>query len=296
MSGPDSIVSLKDFTEHKKIGLKLKTMKKFSNKDYYKPEIRNEIVKKLEIDSKDYWKKFRDDIFNHLKKYSYVVITGLPFDENDRLSIGLASFIGEPVIQNNKNGGIIRTVKPLEGRNNYENFPHTDSVYWPKPNDLVTLQCVEEDQMGGGKSRIVPLETLLEKLKSEDTSLISKLFNHKYPFPLDPKYGKTGMYWKTILTKSKYNGKNYNYVRFGRLYIERSIKNYKINILNTNIDTLLTFEEIAKKIGKKSQFLLKKGEWLIFDNKRALHSKTSTSSGTNRILKKMKLNMGRKNL
>jgi len=49
MMSPDSIVSVKDFTEHKKIGLKLKTMKKFSNQDYYRPEIRNEIVKNFSL-------------------------------------------------------------------------------------------------------------------------------------------------------------------------------------------------------------------------------------------------------
>ena len=56
---------------------------------------------------------------------------------------------------------------------------------------------------------------------------------------------------------------------------------------------MLIFEQIADKLGEQTQFLFKKGDWLIFDNKKIFHSKTKTSPDTVRMLKKMKLNIDR---
>ena len=52
-------------------------------------------------------------------------------------------------------------------------------------------------------------------------------------------------------------------------------------------------ENVATRLGEKTQFPFKKNDWLVFDNKVVFHSKTESSPNSVRMLKKMKLNIDR---
>jgi len=281
---------------NEKIIENLNTIQNLPDMEFNHIQVQKFLKKKLELENK-YWKQFRNNIFLHIKRNSFVVIKGLPFDSNNILSIGLSSMLGIPVLQNNRDSGMVRKIKPREGYNHIENFPHTDSVYWPEPNDLTTTECVRRDQNGLGSSRIVPIELVLEKLKEENLLRIVKEFTgKKVPFTLDPRFGKSGMHMQHILTRSRHSGRYHFQIRFDRMLIEECIRDFHINLQKATLEAIFTFEEIVSKLGKQNEFLLEEGDWLLIDNKCALHNKSPTSPKSTRLFKRIKINIDRERL
>jgi len=251
------------------------------------------IIKILNLNN-DYWKKFIAEIFSKILKDSYVIIKGLPFDDNNFLFIAFACTLGNLVRHNSRVPEIVRILNPRLGYNPFENFPHTDSSHWPNPNDLTLLQGIRADQNGKGISRIVSVGTLIDELKNNgQQDLIKKLSETKIPFLLDPDFGNAGMQMHYVLTNQQYASKENYHIRFCRNDTKVCFEKFSISEADKITNRLLEVENIIINIGRKTQFLVREGELLIFDNKTSLHSKTETSENSVRELKKIKLNIQR---
>jgi len=285
------IIHFEDANKIEKIENSLQEMQEFSGEEFFIPSTRNYIIKKLGLEE-EYWQNFRNSIWKNLKNFGYVIIKGIPFDENNRLHVGLASIIGTPLIHNKKVKEMVREITPRTGSIPLENYPHTDSPHFPVPNDLITLQCGREDQEREVYSRIVHIDAVLEDLK-DSHDLIKKLRNTKYPFLLSPDFGDVGTQLQPILTQEKHAGEIFDHVRFCRADTITCVKEHNVKMKQSDMEDLEIFENVATKIGEKTQFQFKKDEWLVFDNKVAFHSKTETSPNSVRMLKKMKLNIDR---
>ena len=273
-----------------KIEDNLGNIREFNQEEFFDPTIRNYLIKKLELQD-NYWTQFRNSVWNYLKENGFVVVKNLPFDKNNRLSVGLASTIGTPIRHNSKVPETVREITPRSDPMPLENLPHTDSPHFPQPNDLITLQCAREDQKIKVYSRIVPIWLVLNELKHDEKNIVIKFSDKKYPFILTPDFGDAGYHMQPILTKEVYAGKTHDHVRFCRSDTIDCVKNFNVHI--DDMDDLIYFESIATKIGEANQFLFKEGDFVIFDNKRNFHSKTKTSENTVRVLKKMKLKIDR---
>jgi len=290
MSSPP-ILYFDDVNMKEKIQNSLKEMKEFEGEEFFVPSTRDHIIKKLGLDEK-YWQNLRDSIWKNLKNFGYVVVRGIPFDENNRLYVGIASIIGTPLIHNKKVKEAVREIHPRTGQMPLENYPHTDSPHFPVPNDVITLQCGIEDQRRDVFSRIVPINSVLEELK-DSPDLIKRLRDKKYPFILSPDFGDAGTQMQFVLTQERYANKIFDHVRFCRADTIDCVQKLKVEMDDVNMKDLEEFENVATKIGEKTQFPFKKDDWLVFDNKVIFHSKTETSPKTVRMLKKMKLKMDR---
>lgn len=274
------------------ISYELNQLKNFTDREFINNENRNYLIKKLNLDS-PFWVDIRKKIFSQLNEKYFVVVRNLPFDDNNRFLVALMSFIGQPVVQfNHKIETIVRIVTPRNGVQYNEAYPHTDSVYWPEPNDIVGLHCDTEDQNKGGKSRIVSFDAVIDELK-ESPKLITQLNEKKYPFSLDPRFGDSGYHLQHILTQKNIGGKSSYEGRFLLYDTMTTNEKFKIGILKSELENLATFEKIATKLGKTEEFLVKKGELLLFDNKKALHSRSPTSQNSIRFLKHIKFNIDR---
>ena len=167
----------------------------------------------------------------------------------------------------------------------------------PNPTDMSALQCISEDQKGGGKSRIVSVDAIISRLKEMGHyDIVKRLREYKYPFSLDPRFGDSGMHIQHVLTREKYDGKNYHFIRFLKTDIENTAKKFKIKLPKTALEALNEVKNSATKIGKKEEFLVRKGDLLLFDNRRALHSRSHVDPKSKRKLKRIKLNLDRKTL
>jgi len=290
MSSPP-VLYFDDVQIKEKIENSLKEMHEFQGEEFFVPSIRDHIIKKLGLDEK-YWQNLRDSIWKNLKNFGYVVVRGIPFDENNRLYVGIASIIGTPLIHNKKVKEAVREIHPRTGQMPLESFPHTDSPHFPLPNDVITLQCGIEDQERDVFSRIVHINSVLEELK-DSPDLIKRLRDKKYPFILSPDFGDAGTQMQPVLTQERYANKIFDHVRFCRADTIDCVQKLKVEMDDKDMKDLGEFENVVTKIGEKTQFPFKKDEWLVFDNKVNFHSRTETSPNTLRMLKKMKLNIDR---
>lgn len=269
----------------------LQTMQEFTGEELFTASTGEYITKKLGL-QEEYWKNFRDSIWSNLKNFGYVVVRGIPFDDNNRLYFGISTLIGTPIIHNKKVKQAVREITPRAGAMPLENYPHTDSPHFPVPNDIITLQCGIEDQSMDVFSRIVHINSVLDELH-DSPALINRLSSKKYPFLLSPDCNNGPTQMQSVLTQEEYGGTTTNHVRFCRADTIDCVKKYNVNMDENDMKDLEELESIATRIGEKTQFPFKKDEWLVFDNKVTFHSKTETSPNTVRMLKKMKLNMNR---
>jgi len=290
MSNPP-ILYLDSPNRIEKIENSLKEMQEFSGEEFFLPSTRDYIIKKLGLEE-EYWQNLRDSIWKNLKNFGCVVVKGVPFDENNRLHVGIASIIGTPIRHNKKVKEAVREITPRSGSMPIENYPHTDSPHWPIPNDIITLQCGREDQDRDVFSRIVHINSVLKELK-DSPDFIKKLRTKKYPFLLSLDFANGSTQMQPILTQEKYAGKIFDHVRFCKVDTIDSVKIHHVKMEEGDMEDLEEFENVAAKLGEKTQFLFKKDDWLVFDNKVMFHSKTDTSPNTVRMLKKMKLNIDR---
>jgi len=163
-------IIVEDQSKISQIKNKLKIMKRFSDKDYYDYIVRQNLVRKLELNDY-YWQRLTREIFTKIKDYSFVIVKGLPFDDNDRFSIGISSIIGMPIEPYaTADTHMVRKQTPGEVVYDQDIYPHTDGAHWPHPNDFTALQCVQVDQLAGGHSRITPIDLVMEKIKEEGYS------------------------------------------------------------------------------------------------------------------------------
>jgi len=290
MSSPP-VLYFDDVQIKEKIENSLKEMREFQGEEFFDPSIRNHIIKKLGLEEK-YWQNLRDSIWKNLKNFGCVVVRGIPFDENNRLYVGIASIIGTPLIHNKKVKETVREIHPRTGQFPLENYPHTDSPHFPIPNDVITLQCGIEDQERDVFSRIVHVNSVLEELR-DSPDLIKRSRDTKYPFILSPDFGDAGTQMQPVLTQERYANKIFDHVRFCRADTIDCVQKLEVEMDDKDMKDLEEFENVVTKIGEKTQFPFKKDEWLVFDNKVNFHSRTETSPNTLRMLKKMKLNIDR---
>jgi hypothetical protein len=110
---------------------------------------------------------------------------------------------------------------------------------------------------------------------------------------LDRDFGNEGKHFKPIFSEGKYNGNTHTELRFCRKDNTDCIEKLDQKIDEQTMQDIVTFEKTAEEIGEKTQFMVDEGDLLIFDNKRTLHSKTTASSNSDRLLKKIKLNIDR---
>lgn len=275
---------------------KLQSLEEFSDRDYYLPSIRSIIKKKLELTS-PFWKNLKKSIFANIRKNGFVIVKGMPFDENDRLLIGFCSILGTPTEPYKRpNTHMVMSLYPGIVKDSVDETPHTDGAHWPRPNDLSALQCINPDKPGKGISRIVHVNTILEQLEQKGMSEIIKQYSKiRYPFTLHPDFGSKGIQMKYILTKTK-SKTDGPHIRFSVKYIQNCIEKFALKIDSELIKSIIETEKIISKLGSKTQFSLKRGDWLIFDNKKTVHNRTTISKDSKRLLKKIKLNIVRNEL
>ena len=95
------------------------------------------------------------------------VLRGLPCEDPEKLVVVLSLGLGEMLEPYRQEWSrVIRRIRPSTERvlDGYvlNEFLHTDSTDWREPNDLTVLYCVQPDDRGGGISRLLSAEAILQ--------------------------------------------------------------------------------------------------------------------------------------
>ena len=186
---------------------------------------------------------------------------------------------------------IILNIKPKKEDKDFEAFPHTDSANWVVPNDVSLLYCFEKDQNNNGKTNFFPIDDVLTELRKDHLEdIIEKISCEEFLFYLDPSFGDQGYQKKPILTYKKIKRKNFTNIRFAKPYMFEIIEKYNLKVTQQTLEMVEFFVDIILK-SKRINFLLEKGDLVIFHNNRLLHQRETPSKNSTRSLKKMKINV-----
>jgi hypothetical protein len=238
-----------------------------------------------------YWKEVKAQVLEAIKEHQYAVIKNLPFDDTNQLFISFMNLLGNPIVTyTHKVERIVRDVSPLKGKVLDPALCHTDSTFWPEPNDLTALFCVCPDPEGNGKSRIVPVDLLLQELIAKGENL-QNLMSIKYPFVLDSRFGDEGYFLKPIIESGQRFSEDSYLIRYNLSDTNSCLERFNLKLTNQQKATLDLINKTASDISERSEFLLEKGDILIFDNKRSLHARTPCNANSKRLVRMMKANL-----
>lgn len=273
-----------------RISALIKQIEEFQNTKADKPSNHQEMPVALGLTGNAYWENIRSETLHILRSKHFVIVQNLPFDFDNDLFIAFASFIGNPVVTyTDKKERIVRDVSPVKGKVLDPSLAHTDSTFWPSPNEMTALQCVNRDSDGNGRSRIVKIAELLERLPDSRT-LVEKFRDSKFPFVLDPRFGDGGYQMLPILIQELENNKIDYQVRFNLSDTLSCLQRFNISLPEEDLRDLALFEKTATSIAEEQEFLLENGDLLLFDNLRTLHSRSRCEAGSDRLVRMMKLN------
>jgi hypothetical protein len=250
---------------------------------------KGEEMEKIDFNHYNNYEDFISNVKFYVSNPGCLIVENLNSDleqghlQNLAKSLGKISLSGVNVPGNVLEDGFIHRVEvkdePLKDKSGYnilsstaEVFAcHTDDYFSENPVDVVILHCVIPDEFGG-ESIIAYINNIIDIL---DKNTIEILSQPTYP----AHFGKV-----SILEKDNNEYK----IRYNRLEIERASE---ITGISLNEEQLNALDKLDNAINKaRIIFKLKKNDCLILNNKKLVHGRTSISKGSNRLLRRVRIN------
>lgn len=218
-------------------------------------------------------------IAGRLAQWPYcTVVRGLGFDEGNRLFVGLNRAFGELVAPPYQppRAQLIHYIQPAmdlpsaHGGTETERL-HTDTADWEAPVELISMVCVRADPGGGGRSRLLDVDSVREEVKNRlGTEALNRLETEPLPWQL-ASYCGGGVTWRTVLTESGMCWRRYT--------INRALESGGAELSQEAVTLLDAFEAVISLTTRTLDFLLLDGDLLFADNRRTIHARTPIAGG-----------------
>lgn len=247
----------------------------YDNKEFYSPVLQEQVRQDVREVSPDGFDWLVESIREHIAQWPYcVLLGGLRFDEGNRVFVAVNRAFGQLVAlpYQKPRAQLVHYIQPStdihspRGGRESERL-HTDAANWADPIELISMVCVRPDRQGGGRSRVLDVDTVRDEVEKQlGARTIELLETEPVPWLLSPLCGG-GLRWRTVLTKS------------GRMCWRRDVINLalvsdKVRLLNEVHALLDDFERVITETLRTLDFLLSEGEMLFSDNTRTIHSRT----------------------
>jgi hypothetical protein len=251
----------------------------YDNKEFYSPDLQMLVRDDIRQACRDGFDQLIHLISERVAQWPYcVLVTGLVFDEGNRLFVAINRAFGELVAPpyQKPRAQLVHYIQPStdipssRGGSETERL-HTDTADWERPVDLISMVCLRADPLGGGRSRVLDVETVREEVRSRlGMQALEILETEPVPWRLAPYFGG-GVKWRTVLTKSSMCWRRYT--------INLALDSNGIKLSGTMSAALDDFEAVIASSARTVDFLMREGELLFVDNKRTVHARTSIAEG-----------------
>jgi hypothetical protein len=219
------------------------------------------------------------------------IVTGMPIDDNNVAFLSIANTLGGELLRDKRmpprameaDGTIYRVQEDPFNTDEHaysatnQHFPlHTDCAHFLHPPQVMMLLCCQPSRTGG-KTILTHVDDLLEKLNEKDKADLSRIQFLWWQGPRNVR--------APILTKIKDDGEWL--VRFNQATLIKEMGKDEFTntpALQSLISTLVSFETDPNNI-----LTLSAGDLLIVHNQRVLHGRTAFSSGSPRLLKRLRI-------
>jgi hypothetical protein len=250
----------------------------YDNREFYSVDLQTLVRDALREESNGF-QDLIGDIERRLNQWPYcVLVRGLAFDEGNRVFVGINRAFGELVARpyEKPRAQLVHYIQPatdiMSARGGHESERlHTDTADWEPPVELISMVCVRADPAGGGRSRVLDVDSIREEVDSQLGGGVLKLLDTEgVPWQLAPYWGG-GVQWRTILSESS--------VCWRRYTIDMALDSTGAKLSPEMLNALEEFENVISRTPRTLDFLMREGQLLFSDNRRTIHARTPIAAG-----------------
>jgi Taurine catabolism dioxygenase TauD, TfdA family len=252
----------------------------YDNREFYSTSVQASVRAEIRAAAPDEFDSLIKQIKEQLAQPPYcALVQGLAFDEGNRVFVAINRAFGELVARpyEKPRAQLVHYVQPstdiMSARGGHESERlHTDTADWEPPVELISMVCVRADPDGGGRSRILDVDTIRREVNEQlGSATLARLDSEPVPWQLAPYWGG-GVQWRTILTKSS--------VCWRRYTIDLALDSTGAKLPDEMMESLASFEDVISNASGTLDFLMREGELLFSDNHRTIHARTPIAAGT----------------
>ena len=251
----------------------------YDNKEFYSLALQSHVHDHIREDCRDGFDWLVGLTKERIAQWPYCVLMhGLLFDEGNRLFVAINRAFGELVAgpYEKPRAQLVHYIQPAtdihssRGGRESERL-HTDTADWETPVELISMVCVRADRSGGGRSRILDVDTVRDEVKNRlGAETLELLETEPVPWQLAA-YCGGGLKWRTVLTESRMCWRRYT--------IDMALNSNGTKLSDGMLKSLDAFEEVITATTRTVDFLMREGELLFTDNNRTIHARTPISGG-----------------
>ena len=249
-----------------------KSLPLYDNEEFYATELQKAVHDRIRHACATEFDGLINSIRKQVAEWPYwVLISGLHFDRGNRLFVAINRAFGELVAPpfEKPRVQLVHYIQPAtdlrssRGGRESERL-HTDTADWKAPVEFISMVCVRPDRSGGGRSRILDVDTIRSEVRRRMGEASLRLLETQ-PVPWQvASYCGGGVDWRPVLTNSSVCWRRYT---------------IDLGLLSSEMLALLdAFEETITAAPRTADFLMSEDEMLFSDNTRTIHSRTPISS------------------
>lgn len=251
----------------------------YDNKEFYSPALQALVFNRVREACPDGFDWLVSLLKERIAQWPYcVLLHGLRFDEGNRLFVAINRAFGELVARpyEKPRAQLVHYIQPAtdigSSRGGHESERlHTDTADWETPVELISMVCVRADRGGGGRSRVLDVDTVRDEVKNHlGTETLELLETEPVPWQLAA-YCGGGLKWRTVLAESRMCWRRYT--------IDLALDPKGAKLSDEMLASLDAFEDVIAATTRTVDFLMCEGELLFSDNTRTIHARTPITDG-----------------
>lgn len=250
---------------------------RFDNREFYSRELQIHVREAVREGCPEGFDEMIAEVRERFGRWPYcALVKGISFDEGNKVFVAINRAFGELVARpyEKPRAQLVHYIEPatdiISTRGGHESERlHTDTADWEPPVELISMVCVRADLAGGGRSRVLDVDTIRSEVRDQlGAAMLERLETEKVPWQLAPYWGG-GVSWRPILTKESICWRRYTIDATGT------------TLPAEMLDALQRFEDLLSNTPHTLDFLMREGELLFSDNRRTIHARTPLANGKN---------------